>query len=157
VAAAAGESVRGTIRVSDLRAKPTRTPITVRGAEQRSCGVGCVVFARARGGQLAIVMRDRGRTQTAVLPTRWEAGKTSRGRRLLLQTQAAMRRLKSLRQSELVSSGPGSYARTDYRLQAPARMAFTTGTGTSSVFIAERQWLRGSGERAWHTVGSARW
>jgi len=149
------ESVSGTVRVTNLRGEPTRIPVAVRGARQRSCGAGCLDFGEARGEQLAVVVRDRGRTHMAALPTRWAPGKTARARRLLLQAQAAMRRLKSVRQSELVSSGPGSYARVRYRLQAPDRMAFTTGIGTSSVFIGERQWLRGSDERTWHTVEGA--
>lgn len=150
-----GESVSGTVRVTDLRGQPNPTPVTIRGARQRSCGVGCLIFEQARGERVAVALRDRGRMHVASLPTRWESGETPRARRLLLQAQAAMRRLKSVRQSELVSSGPGSYARVRYRLQAPNRMAFTTGTGTSSVFIGERQWLRGSDARAWHPVEGA--
>ncbi|MGH2800751.1 MAG: hypothetical protein ACRDM0_24405, partial [Thermoleophilaceae bacterium] len=62
--------------------------------------------------------------------------------------QRSMAGLDSLREVEAVTSGPGSFARTDYRLRAPDRFAYVTNGGTESVVIGKRQWLRTRGS-AW--------
>jgi hypothetical protein len=53
-----------------------------------------------------------------------------------------MRSLHSVRETEAVTSGPGSYARTEYRLKAPGRMALRTGRGVQTVVAGERRWFR---------------
>ncbi len=96
--------------------------------------------ARAR---VRVRVRDRGRQYIAALPTRWQAGESTRARRLLERAQAAMRKLRSVRQLERVTSGPGSFAQTTYRLQAPDRFAYINApSGTASVVIGKRQWSR---------------
>lgn len=148
-------AVSGTVLLTHLRAKPSRAPATVAGARQRSCGVGCIEFSGMRGDVLEVAVRDGGRTFSTELPTRWTRQGTTRANRLLNRAQTAMRALHSVRESELVSSGPGSYARTEYRLKAPDRMAFTTDAGTSSVLIGDRQWLRTADDRSWRTGQAA--
>ena len=68
-------------------------------------------------------------------------------RRLLRQAGDAQ--LESVRQSEVVSSGPGSHAETEYRLHAPNRMAFKTGAGVESVLIGKRKRTRWPGAAGW--------
>jgi len=53
-----------------------------------------------------------------------------------------MRGLRAVRELERVTSGPGTLALTDYRLSAPDRLAYSTGTGVRAVQIGRRQWLR---------------
>lgn len=144
-----GDAVNGTIRVTDIRAKPSRARVTVDDARQRSCGRGCVEFSGTTGDRLRVTVHQRRSTHVAVLPTQWQLDDSQRARRLLRQTEVAMRKLKSVRQSELVSSGPGSYAQTEYRLQAPNRMAFKTSTGVESVLIGKRKWTRWPGAAEW--------
>jgi hypothetical protein len=55
-----------------------------------------------------------------------------------------MRSLRTVREIEEVTSGPGSYGRTDYRLRAPDRMGYTTSAGARTVVIGARQWFRSS-------------
>lgn len=144
-----GETVSGTVRVTDIRAKPVRAPVTVQGADQTSCGAGCVEFAGARGDALRVALRERGRTYIAKLPARWQLDGTARARRLLEQAQKEMRRLRSLRQSEHVSSGPGASAVTEYRLEAPNRMAWSTSTGAKRVVVGDTQWMAWPGQNRW--------
>ena len=63
-------------------------------------------------------------------------------RRFLLRTQQTMARLRTMREVESVTSGPGSFASTVYRLQAPNRFAYTTDGGSRSVVVGRRQWFR---------------
>jgi hypothetical protein len=53
-----------------------------------------------------------------------------------------MRGLRGIRELEQISSGPGTAARTEYRLRAPDRLAWRTGRGVESVVVGDRQWLR---------------
>lgn len=57
-----------------------------------------------------------------------------------------MRRLRSVRESERVTSGPGSLATTEYRVKAPNRLAYATRAGSENVTIGGRQWFRVAGE-----------
>jgi hypothetical protein len=95
-----------------------------------------------------VAVRDRGREFVAQLPAVWEQGSAMRARALLLRAQRAMRSLRSVREVEEVTSGPGSYGRTEYRLQAPNRMAYTTSAQARTVIVGERQWFR-SADTPW--------
>jgi hypothetical protein len=100
---------------------------------------------------------DRGKVHTAVLPAAWEREQDrtrvasparqpgEAPRAILARTEATMRRLRSVREDEVVSSGPGMRAVTRYRLRAPDRLAFDTGRGVRSVQIDRTQWLRTPG------------
>ncbi len=91
---------------------------------------------------MTITLYDRGRRRSAHLPVRWEAGRSRQARRLLDQAQATMRALRSVRETERVTSVPGRGATTRYVLQAPDRMTFQTDLGVRSVIIGSRQWIR---------------
>jgi hypothetical protein len=119
------------------------------GARQRGCGTGCARIATPSPGPLIVSVPARGRRHTARLDTAWEPGASARARRLLERAQVAMRALRSARQTEVQTSGPGSFARTDYVLRAPDRMRLHTNTGTDSVIIGERQWLRAPDSGGW--------
>jgi hypothetical protein len=92
---------------------------------------------------MRVAVSDSGQRFVARLPSSWDAGATARARRLLARAQRTMRVLRTVRQSEEVTSGPGSYGRTDYRLRAPNRMAYTTSGDAQTVIVGERQWFRG--------------
>jgi putative copper export protein len=132
----------GTIRVSNIRGQPSRSAIDVLGARQSSCGRGCRRFRLPLAASVQVGVRERGRRFVAELPARWRQRNSARARRLLTTAQAAMRGLDSVRQTEEVTSGPGSYARTEYRFRAPDRMALETSGGVRRVVLGERQWFR---------------
>jgi hypothetical protein len=57
-----------------------------------------------------------------------------------------MRRLRTVREEERLTSGPGTYVRTLYRLKAPHRFAYETSLGARSIVIGKRQWTRTRGD-----------
>jgi copper transport protein len=136
-----GGQVTGTVRVVDIQGQPARGPFEVLDARQSACGPGCRRFALPAADVVRVAVRDRGRRFIARLPATWQPNAARRARRLLARAQRTMRALRSLREVEQVTSGPGSYARTDYRLRAPNRMAYTTSGGARSVIVGQRQWF----------------
>lgn len=94
-------------------------------------------------------MRQRGRDYVARLATGWRAGEGPRARQLLSQAQARMRQLHSVREQERVSSVPGFFATTTYRLKSPDRFAWVTNGGVSSVTIGATQWTRPARRLPW--------
>jgi uncharacterized membrane protein len=141
-----GGRLSGTVRVQDIEDEPVRARATVVRARQASCGPGCWRFSLdGSGAPLAVAMRERGRRYVARLPTRWSDGGSRRARRLLVRTQRTMSRLRSMRELETVTSGPGAFARTVYRLQAPDRFGYVTKGGVASVVVGGRQWFREPG------------
>jgi len=143
--------LEGTVRVLTVEGKPTQAPVRVLDARRRSCGRGCLRLEASARAVLSVAVRERGRSYLARLPARWREGANARARRLLERTQRTMARLGSLREVEAVTSGPGSFARTEYRLRAPDRFAYVTDGGTESVVIGRRQWLRTRGS-AWRAT-----
>jgi len=137
--------ISGVVRVIDIRGRPERRPYRVAGASTRDCGVGCQRFQLSAGEPLRVVVPERGRGYGVTLPTRWRADGNGRARRLLVRAQKAMRVLSSVREVEQVTSGPGSYARTVYRLRAPDRMTLTTNRGVQTVIAGKRRWFRRPG------------
>ncbi len=136
----------GTVRALDYRGRPSRGPVDVLGAETSSCGPACRRFRAPAGSDVVrVALRDAGRRYVAVLPVRWIRGADGRARRLLVRAQAAMRSLRSVRQLERVTSGPGSNAATHYVLQAPNRLRFATDLGVEDVTIGRVQWQRTPG------------
>ena len=59
-----------------------------------------------------------------------------------------MRDLDGVREVERLTSGPGTFATTEYRLRAPDRLAWRTGRDVQSVVIGKRQWMR-TPETSW--------
>jgi uncharacterized membrane protein len=142
----------GTLRTLDFRGRPAPGPIGVPGGRTRSCGAGCAGFTfPGAPDTLRATVTVRGRAYTATLPARWERGAGARARRLLGRAERTMRSLRSVREDEIVSSGPGTRAVTRYALRAPDRLAYATDRGVRTIQIGRRQWLRTAGE-PW-TVG----
>jgi hypothetical protein len=138
----------GTIRTLDFRGRPARGPIRVPGGGTRPCGTGCATFTLAGvPPTLRATVTDRGRVYTARLPARWQRGASADARRLLERAERTMRALRSVREDELVTSGPGTRALTRYALSAPDRLAFATDRGVRTVQIGRRQWLRAPGDQ----------
>ncbi len=138
----------GQLRLFDTELKPPAGTPTIPGAQLRPCGPGCWTFRLAGHPQtIAVSVPEKGKLYTARLPGRWRTGKTANalGRRLLIETQGAMNRLRSVRQYERVTSGPGSLAVIHYRLRAPNRFAYRTNVGSAAITIGERSWDRVSG------------
>ena len=135
--------VSATIRVLDFRGRPSKASLQVAGARLASCGQGCATLSLSPAAKtLRVGVRDRGRTAVAALPATWSAGGAERARALLDRAERTMRALRSVRQLEEVTSGPGTFARTRYALRAPNRMAYTTDRGVEAVMIGNRRWFR---------------
>ena len=142
-----GDRVTGTIRALDYNNRPARVSYTVNGTAAASCGLGCRRVSTV-GETVRIVLRDGGQRRVATLPARWRRDGSSRARVLLGRAQARMRGLRGVRQTEVTTSGPGSYARTDYRLRAPDRLTYVTNGHTEAVVIARTRWFRAA-DIAW--------
>jgi hypothetical protein len=56
-----------------------------------------------------------------------------------------MRALRSVRQFERVTSGPGSYAATAYWLRAPDRARYRTSGNADTIIIGRHEWLLAPG------------
>ena len=141
-----GGALAGTLRVYDYNARPVDTEVGVDGAELDSCGVGCWRVAVAEPGpELTATVTDQGRVYAATVPSEWSGSKSGQAERLLGAAQAQMRRLKTLRMRESVTSGVGQAVRLSYRMQAPDRMAYETNTGTDLIAI---------GKTAYETTGN---
>lgn len=145
-----GGEVTGTLRVTDRRGQPSDAPLRIQsGAELSACGLGCWRVRLPPGTDTlrARVTADD-QTHEAVLPARWIKGGDQRARDILESAERTMRALDSVRQTEVVTSGPGEYARTRFRLRAPDRMAFSTDRGVRAVVVGKRRWLR-TGSSPW--------
>lgn len=136
-----GARVTGIVRALDFNNRPAQIALTVQRARSVSCGPGCRRVSTAGDG-VRVALRDGGRQQAAVLPARWRQKASVRARILLGRAQARMRGLRGVRQTEVTTSGPGSYARTDYRLRAPDRLAYVTSGDTEAVVISRTRWFR---------------
>jgi hypothetical protein len=143
-----GDGLTGTVRVLDIRGRPSRMPFEVLEARQERCGVGCSRFQLPRAGAVEVAVQERGRRYLASLPTRWAPTARAAGRSLVYRAERSMRQMRSLRQEETVTSGPGSYARTDYRLRAPDRMAYRTNNRAETVIMGRQSWFR-SADTGW--------
>ena len=146
-----GSGSAGTVRVLGRKARPSAVPVRLAGLEQRACGRGCWSFSSPeRPATLRVHVGERGQTRRATIPVAWEPEENARAARLLRRAEETMRALRSLRQEETVTSGPGTFARTSYRLRAPNRMAFVTDRNVRTVIIGRRDWYRAPGME-WQT------
>jgi putative copper export protein/methionine-rich copper-binding protein CopC len=135
--------IEGELRMLDSDGKPLSEPAEVIGARQIACASGCwrfVVYGRPR--TLTVRAHEKGRTYLARLPARWQTRSNREASRLLGRAQRSMAHLRGVRETERVTSGPGSFAETTYRLEAPDRFRLTTNGGVASVTVGKRQWSR---------------
>ena len=136
----------GTVRVLDYKGRPSALAFEIPGAQRAACGRGCANFRLPSSARAVVVeVRERGRVYRARLPGRWRAEGNASARRLVRRSQAAMRALRSVRQVERVTSGPGSFAATTYLLRAPDRLAYRTNRAVESIVLGGRQWTRAPG------------
>ncbi|MDX6669465.1 MAG: copper transport protein, partial [Solirubrobacteraceae bacterium] len=161
-------ALSGTVRVLDYRGQPASVGASIPGARRSSCGRGCLRFEIAGARSvLNVTLSERGRRYVAALPAEWQSGGAGLAREILDRAQATMRALRTVREREEVTSGPGTYARTDYTLRAPDRLTYATGGGVQGVSIGTRQWVRTPGSTwqegnapggiAFRTSGWFRW
>lgn len=135
--------VTGTVRALDYRGRPSRVPFELLGVQSEPCGSGCRRFSATRSlKHLVVRLRERGGTYVGEFPTRWRSADNRLARQLLGRAERTMRGLRSVRETEEVTSGPGSFAATVYRLSAPDRMAFRTNRRVETVIVGRRKWLR---------------
>lgn len=135
--------LEGTLRILDSDAKPVSEPVKVIGARQATCGPGCWRFEfSGRPSTIAVRTREDKRQYLSRLPALWQGAGNAKGQTLLREAQRTMGHQRALRETERVTSGPGTFALTTYRLQAPNRFKLTTNTGLTSVTVGKRQWSR---------------
>lgn len=135
----------GRVVLLDRRGRPARAPLRVAGVTRwGECGPGCRSFSRLDSGSqaLEVAVWEAGRWHSVRLPARWQPAGSARARELLTRAQDTMRALPSLRETERVTSGPGTGAVTRYRLRAPDRLAFATDQGVAAVRVGTGEWLR---------------
>lgn len=148
-----GPGLAGEVRVYGLSGRPAPDPLRVIGARQSPCGVGCRRLVTPRvPAQLRVEVRQRGHAYVAVLETRWRADDSASARRWLDRAQRRMRGLRSVKEVERVTSVPGLFAQTDYRLKAPDRFAYRTNGGVRSVVIGKQQWERPDPRLPWRKI-----
>jgi copper transport protein len=142
----------GRLRLLGDNLRPVPGTPSIPGAHPTGCGPGCWDF-KLRGDPADFEVRApvEGHTYTARLPARWVAGAgaNQRARHLLAGAQETMNRLRSAREHERITSGPGSLAVTDYELRAPDRMAYRTNVGGRAIIIGKREWSRTSAGTGW--------
>jgi copper transport protein len=140
--------LRGQLRLLGRDLEPRAGAVRIDGASQRSCGRGCWTFRLpGRPATVAVRVPEHGSTYVARVPARWDPDAAARARRLLGRAQRTMAGLRSLRQEETITSGPGTLVTTRYRLRAPDRFAYRTQSDTDVVVIGKREWLRVAGAR----------
>jgi len=119
------------------------------GGKLEPCGAGCRRFDLVPTGDVAtLVTKEKGKEYRATVPVRWRRHANSKARRLLERAQATMRALRTLREDERLTSGPGTFVHTRYRLAAPHRFAYTTSSGSRSIVIGRHEWDR-VGDEPW--------
>ncbi len=144
--------LRGRLRLLGDNLKPVSGPPTIDGAQPSECGPGCWSFElRGNPTSFEVSAPVEGHTYTARLPARWIAGPRAneRARRILASAQETMNALRSAREHERITSGPGSLAVTDYKLRAPDRMAYRTSLGGRAIVIGRREWDRPTSATPW--------
>jgi copper transport protein len=138
-----GDRLSGTVRLLDDNARPVDAPIRLLGGKLTGCSRGCWRFGIARAESVATVaVSEGGKTYRASVPTVWQRRSNARARALVRRAQDTMRRLSSVVEDERLTSGPGTYVRTLYRLEAPDRFTYRTSSGAASIVIGKRQWDR---------------
>lgn len=127
--------------------RPSRARFEIFDARATSCGTGCSRFTMpAATREIVVRVADAGRDYTVRLPAQWVEGRSKRARQLIARAQEAMRALRSVREHEVVTSGPGPQAVTRYSVRAPDRFTFRTNGGVETIVIDRRQWLRKTGQ-----------
>lgn len=135
--------LEGELHLYNIELKPPKGKPTLVGAELRTCGPGCWRFRLSgRPATIAVSVPEDGGLYTARLPVHWQVGRAAdeRARKLLVRAQATMNRLRSVREYERVTSGPGSLAVSHYRLQAPNRFSIRTNLGARSITVGKHTW-----------------
>lgn len=144
--------LRGRLRLLSDNLKPLPGPPTIPGARIAECGPGCWTFElRGDPANFKVSAPVEGHTYVAQLPARWISGAPAnrRARRILAGAQETMNALRSVREGERVTSGPGSLAVTHFELRSPDRMAYRTTLGGGAVVIGKREWTRTTEGTPW--------
>jgi copper transport protein len=148
------QGLSGRLRLLGIDLDPVDGQPSISGAALTDCGPGCWDFELGRRPRTIVVHATiAGHPYTTRLPARWRSGPGAnrRARQLLVGAQNAMNKLRSVQQHERITSGPGSLAVTDYRLQAPNRFSYSTNSGARSVTVGGLSWQRSSATHGrWH-------
>jgi copper transport protein len=102
------------------------------------CGSGCYGAVVPQAGIVAVTLS--GRTVPFRLPTRSRSARS-----LVRDATAVFRSLDTVSYVERLSSGPGRTIVTDWRLQAPDRLAYAIRRGAAGIVIGNRRWDRTGG------------
>lgn len=142
-----GEFLEGTVRLLDDNGSPVNEPIRLLGGKLVPCGVGCWRFkVPATANVVSVVAEEGGKEYRASVPARWLPGANATARRIVERAQTRMRAQPRVVEDERVTSGPGTFVRTIYQLQAPDRFTYKTDRGVRSVVIGRHQWDRTPGQ-----------
>ena len=154
----ARHGLQGRLRMLDQNLVGVRTRPIVAGARLRGCGHGCWdISTPERPASLSVSLAEGGRLYTTRLPTTFLVGRDREALRLVEQAQETMRKLRSVREAETISSGPGALAATSYELQAPDRFSYSSTdhfpTGASQqafgIVVGQNEWQRAGPTGQW--------
>jgi hypothetical protein len=136
--------------VSGLDARLTLK--TAGGAEAtgkgHACGPGCYeatltsTTGRPSAATVSLADRTRNESATFALPKSWPPPPATK---LVSQTAAAYRGLRTLVTHERLASDPTHAVSTVYEAVAPNRLHFTITNGTETIIIGNRRWDKGLG------------
>lgn len=142
-----GDRLIGSVRLLDANEKPVDASLRLLGGNVESCGLGCWRFdVSGAADVVTIAVMEKGKEYRASVPARWDLNGNKEARRITEAAQHTMRGLRSLKEEERLTSGPGSFVRTLYRLSAPHRFTYRTSSGAQSIVIGKREWDRISRE-----------
>lgn len=117
-------------------------------ADGVACGAGCyrgTVPASAR--PRTVELRTEGQLSTRwhiVLPRRWPPENAAQ---MLARARRVWRGLRSVSYAERLASSPVHVSTSQWRIQAPDRLAYQIVNGYSAVVIGNRRWDRAPGGR----------
>ncbi|HLK45286.1 MAG TPA: copper resistance protein CopC [Acidimicrobiales bacterium] len=124
--------------------------VEVAGRAATGCGGGCYETRAPAGGALTVTVA--GRPATFELPP--QPFRTAMP--LLRRIGERLLRARTVSFRERLSSGPGQVVFSQWRLEAPASLAFTASDGSSGVIVGGRRWDHEPGGRWIESVQSPR-
>jgi copper transport protein len=142
---AAGRRVTGTLRVYDIHGRPAGARVSVPGARTTSCGPACLTVDAPGHRWITVAVADGPATRAVRLTAAWRPRRTAEAARLLATAQRAMRRVRTAREVDITTSGPGTHAVTHYVVQAPNRLSADTLGENRMVVVGRTTWIRTAG------------
>jgi copper transport protein len=133
-----GGRLTGTMRLLSANTKPVEGSVEIEEGAAQGCGSGCWrLTVPGSPRQLEASVSVGGRVSRVSVPATWQPDRNREAASLLRRAEAEMRKLRSLRIDEALTSGLGLIVRSGYRLLAPDRMVYRASTGGRTIVIGK--------------------